>query len=40
MLNWFQALLPKEVKFFDLYEAHAQTLVAGAGALRKLLEGG
>ena len=40
MLNWFQALLPKEGKFFDLFEAHAVTLVAGAQSLRHLLNGG
>ena len=40
MMNWFQRLLPREDKFFDLFESHAQTLVAGADALRKLLDGG
>jgi predicted phosphate transport protein (TIGR00153 family) len=40
MLNWFQALLPKEDKFFDLFEAHALTLVAGAKSLRQVLDGG
>ncbi|WP_372785686.1 DUF47 domain-containing protein [Phenylobacterium sp.] len=40
MLNWFQALLPKEGKFFDHFEAHALTLVAGAKSLRQLLDGG
>jgi predicted phosphate transport protein (TIGR00153 family) len=40
MLRWFQALMPKEDRFFDMFEAHAQTLVAGAGALRALLDGG
>lgn len=40
MMNWFQKLLPREDKFFDLFEAHAATLVEGAGALRKLLDGG
>jgi uncharacterized protein len=40
MLNWFQALLPKEDGFFRLYEAHATTLCAGARALRSLLDGG
>ena len=39
-MNWFQALLPQEGKFFDLFEAHARTLVAGAGSLRQLLDGG
>jgi predicted phosphate transport protein (TIGR00153 family) len=40
MLNWFQALLPREQKFFDLFEAHASTLRAGARALRAMLDGG
>jgi len=40
MLNWFQALLPKEGKFFDLFEAHARTLVSGARSLRQVLDGG
>ena len=39
-MNWFHALMPKEEKFFDLFEGHAQTLCAGADALRKLLDGG
>ena len=40
MLSWFQALLPREGKFFDLFEAHARTLQAGALSLRQLLDGG
>lgn len=40
MMSWFQALLPREDKFFDLFEAHAETLVKGAEALRGALEGG
>ncbi len=40
MLGWFQALMPKEERFFDLFERHAETLVGGARALRSLLEGG
>jgi predicted phosphate transport protein (TIGR00153 family) len=40
MLKWFQALLPKEEKFFDLFEAHAAVLCAGARELRLLLDGG
>lgn len=39
MLGWFQKLLPREDKFFDLFELHAATLVAGAEALRGLLAG-
>ena len=40
MLSWFQALMPKEERFFDLFEQHAVTIVAGAHALRSLLDGG
>ena len=40
MLAWFQALMPKEERFVELFVRHSHTLVAGAEALRKLLEGG
>jgi predicted phosphate transport protein (TIGR00153 family) len=40
MLGWFQALMPKEMKFFELFSAHAETLVLGATALREVLQGG
>jgi len=40
MLSWFQAIMPKEDRFFGLYQRHAQTLVLGAAALRELLDGG
>ncbi len=40
MLRWFQALMPREDRFFELYNQHARTLVQGAGALRELLKGG
>jgi len=40
MLGWFQALLPKEDDFFRLFDAHAATLIKGAEALRRVLEGG
>ena len=40
MLSWFQALMPKEERFFDMFEAHAQTLCGGARTLRRLLDGG
>jgi predicted phosphate transport protein (TIGR00153 family) len=40
MLSWFQALMPKDVRFFDLFEAHSATLCAGARSLNRLLEGG
>jgi predicted phosphate transport protein (TIGR00153 family) len=40
MLRWFQALMPKQGRFFELFEDHAATLVAGADALARLLHGG
>src|SRR5262249_14016944 len=40
MLGWFQALLPRDERFFELFARHAQTIVAGAEALRRMLEGG
>ena len=40
MLRWFQALMPKEERFFGLFNAHARTLVDGGEALRVLLQGG
>jgi predicted phosphate transport protein (TIGR00153 family) len=40
MLGWFRALLPREDKFFDLFERHFRILVEGAEALQKLLDGG
>lgn len=39
MLGWFQSLMPKQGRFFEQFEAHAATLVAGANALAKLLHG-
>jgi hypothetical protein len=39
MLGWFRALMPKEDRFFDLFERHAVTLVDGSAALRSLLDG-
>lgn len=40
MLNWFQAIMPKEDRFFDMFQRHAATLALGAAALRELLDGG
>jgi len=40
MLRWFQALMPRENRFFDLFDRHAKTLVGGATALCQLLRGG
>jgi uncharacterized protein len=40
MLGWFHRLLPREEKFFDLFQQHSETVVKGAEALRTLLDGG
>ncbi len=40
MLSWFNAIMPKEAGFFDLFEAHSRTICAGAKSLRELLDGG
>jgi predicted phosphate transport protein (TIGR00153 family) len=40
MLRWFQALMPREDRFFELFSRHAETLVKGAEALQELLKGG
>jgi hypothetical protein len=36
MFGWFQKLLPQKANFFDLFEAHVATVVAGADALARL----
>jgi len=40
MLRWFYALMPKEERFLDLFARHARAVVAGAVALRAMLNGG
>jgi uncharacterized protein len=40
MFAWFQRLLPKRGEFFEMFEAHAVSLVAAANAVGRLLEGG
>ena len=40
MLEWFRALMPKEDRFFGLFEQQATLVVAGAESLRAGLEGG
>jgi predicted phosphate transport protein (TIGR00153 family) len=40
MLGWFQALMPKEERFFELFSRHATIVVSGAEALHGLLRGG
>jgi predicted phosphate transport protein (TIGR00153 family) len=40
MLRWFYALMPREESFFGYFSEHARAIVAGAEALRAMLEGG
>jgi uncharacterized protein len=40
MFGWFQRLLPKTGNFFELFEAHAVTIVAAADALGRLFQEG
>jgi hypothetical protein len=40
MLRWFHALMPKEERFVDMFAQHSRAVVAGAEALRAMLEGG
>ena len=39
MLGWFRKLLPREDRFFDLFDRHVRTVVGGAEALERLLAG-
>jgi predicted phosphate transport protein (TIGR00153 family) len=40
MFGWFHRLLPRQGNFFELFEAHVQTVVAGADALSRLVHDG
>ncbi len=40
MFAWFQKLLPRTGNFFELFEAHATSIVAAANATGRLLQGG
>src|SRR4029079_10970283 len=40
MLRWFHALMPKEERFFHLFAQHSDAVLAGAQALRAMLDGG
>jgi uncharacterized protein len=40
MFQLFRKMMPREDKFFDMFERHALCLTNGAGVLRKLLDGG
>lgn len=39
VLRFIRAIMPKEDRFFDMFERHAQILVAGADAMQKMLSG-
>lgn len=39
MLHWFRRLLPREDKFFDLFERHSRTAVNAANEMRDMLAG-
>lgn len=38
-MNWFRKLMPREDRFFDLFERHSRTIVGAAEALNELLAG-
>jgi predicted phosphate transport protein (TIGR00153 family) len=40
MFGWFQKLLPQTGGFFELFEAHAESIVGAANALCRLVGGG
>lgn len=40
MLGWFRALMPREDRFFDMFERHSRTLIVAAEALQSVLQGG
>ena len=40
MLGWFHKLMPKEERFFELFARHSDMVLAGAEALRGMLDGG
>jgi len=40
MLGWFYRIMPREERFFDMFERHAQSLIAGSHAVRGMLDGG
>src|SRR4051794_31204732 len=40
MLGWLHAMMPRDERFFDLFARHSQAVVAGAEALRTMLDGG
>lgn len=39
-MRWFRALMPKEERFFELFVKHSEAVLAGAEALRSMMDGG
>jgi len=40
MLGWFQRMLPREERLFEMFERHSHAVEGGAEALRAMLNGG
>jgi uncharacterized protein len=40
MFGWIRMMMPREDKFFDLFEHQAEKLLAGSSALLRLVDGG
>ena len=40
MMGWFQRMLPREERFFDMFDRHVLCLIEGSHALRSMLDGG
>ncbi|MEA2935520.1 MAG: uncharacterized protein QOD74_2166 [Variibacter sp.] len=39
-MRWFRAIMPREERFFDLFARHSLAVLAGAEALRAVMDGG
>jgi len=40
MMGWFQRIMPREERFFDMFDRHALCSIGGSKALRVMLDGG
>jgi uncharacterized protein len=40
MLGWFYRIMPREDRFFDMFDRHSLVLIAGSKLLREMLDGG
>ena len=40
MFGWYRRLMPREDRFFDMFNRHTEAIVRGAEALRAMLDGG